>query len=114
MTNPCSVCPLTDRPSGVTDVDFALPDSITTWVLQAVGVSPEAGLCVAPPINVTAFRPFFVHVELPYSAVRLEQLEVRATVYNYMHRTLSVSGLEPVLLWRRQYIRGSALAVSVH
>ena len=75
------------------DVDFALPDSITTWVLQAVGVSPEAGLCVAQPINVTAFRPFFVHVELPYSAIRLEQLEVRATVYNYMHRTLSVSGL---------------------
>ena len=101
----------------MTDVDFALPDSITTWVLQAVGVSPEAGLCVAPPINVTAFRPFFVHVELPYSAVRLEQLEVRATVYNYMHRTLSVSGLQLLLLWRRQGVigsAGSALAVSVH
>ena len=80
-----------DRPSGKRDVDFALPDSITTWVLQAVGVSPEAGLCVAPPLNVTAFRAFFLHVDLPYTAVRLEQLEVRATVYNYMQRSLSVS-----------------------
>ena len=73
-------------------------------MLQAVGVSPEAGLCVAPPINVTAFRPFFVHVELPYSAVRLEQLEVRATVYNYMHRT-------PQCEWTTAR---SALAASVH
>lgn len=76
--------------SGKMELDFALPDSITTWVLQAVGVSPGAGLCVAPPINITAFRPFFVHVDLPYSAVRLEQLEVRVTVYNYMERALSV------------------------
>lgn len=77
-------------PTGKMDVDFALPDSITTWVLQAVGVSREEGLCVAPPLNVTAFRPFFVHMDLPYTAVRLEQLEVRATVYNYMQRALSV------------------------
>nr|AVP12644.1 complement C3-like protein 1 [Littorina littorea] len=77
-------------PTGEMELDFALPDSITTWVLQAVGVSPREGLCVAPPLNVTAFRPFFVHVDLPYTAVRLEQLEVRATVYNYMQRSLNV------------------------
>ncbi|KAL8600817.1 hypothetical protein ACOMHN_056475 [Nucella lapillus] len=77
-------------PTGKMDVDFALPDSITTWVLQAVGVSPGEGLCVAPPLNVTAFRPFFVQMDLPYTAVRLEQLEVRATVYNYLQRALSV------------------------
>nr|KAG5700006.1 hypothetical protein BaRGS_001825 [Batillaria attramentaria] len=75
--------------TGKIELDFALPDSITTWVLQAVGLSPGAGLCVAPPINLTTFRPFFVHVDLPYSAVRLEQLEVRVTVYNYMERALS-------------------------
>ena len=51
-----------DRPGGKRDVDFALPDSITTWVLQAVGVSPEAGLCVAPPLNVMAFRTLCIPI----------------------------------------------------
>ena len=76
-------------------MDFALPDSITTWVVQAIGVSREDGLCVAPPLNITTFRSSFVHVDLPYVSVRLEQLEVRATackhVYNYMVRPISVS-----------------------
>jgi hypothetical protein len=60
-------------------------------VIQALGVSPEEGLCIAPPLNITTFRPFFLHVDLPYAAVRLEQLEVRATIYNYMTRSISVS-----------------------
>ena len=79
------------RSTGKEDMDFALPDSITTWVVQAIGVSKEDGLCVAPPLNITTFRSFFVHVDLPYVSVRLEQLEVRATVYNYMSRPISVS-----------------------
>ncbi|RUS87187.1 hypothetical protein EGW08_005027 [Elysia chlorotica] len=77
-------------PEGKVDVDFVLPDSITTWTVQAVGMSQEAGLCVAPPLHVTAFRNFFVQVDLPYSVVRLEQVEARATIYNYLPRTLRV------------------------
>ncbi|KAK3801074.1 hypothetical protein RRG08_027278 [Elysia crispata] len=75
---------------GKVDVDFVLPDSITTWSVQAVGMSQGAGLCVAPPLQVTAFRNFFVQVDLPYSVVRLEQVEARATIYNYLSRTLRV------------------------
>ncbi|GFR85504.1 complement component C3 [Elysia marginata] len=77
-------------PEGKADVDFVLPDSITTWTVQAVGVSLGAGLCVAPPLQVTAFRNFFVQLDLPYSVVRLEQVEARATIYNYLPRTLKV------------------------
>ncbi|XP_064619848.1 complement C3-like [Lineus longissimus] len=60
-----------------------LPDSITTWVISGVSVSESAGMCVAKPINVTAKKEFFVHADLPYAAVRGEQLEVKATVYNF-------------------------------
>ncbi|XP_012944672.1 complement C3 [Aplysia californica] len=78
-------------PDGKTEVNFALPDSITTWSVQAVGVSKEAGLCVAPPLQLATFSSFFIHLDLPYSVIRLEQLEVRATVYNYMSRRLRVN-----------------------
>nr|UIO57920.1 complement protein C3-1 [Biomphalaria glabrata] len=76
---------------GRADVDFVLPDSITTWSVEALGMSVEAGLCVAPPLELTTFTSFFVHLDLPYSVVRLEQVEVRATVYNYMTKKIRVN-----------------------
>lgn len=78
------------RPEGKADVDFVLPDSITTWSIHTLGMSQEAGLCVAPPMEIPTFSSFFVHLDLPYSAIRLEQVEIRATVYNYMNRNLRV------------------------
>ncbi|CAG5115195.1 unnamed protein product, partial [Candidula unifasciata] len=78
-------------PEGKADVDFVLPDSITTWSIQTLGMSQETGLCVAPPMEIPTFSSFFVHLDLPYSATRLEQVEIRATVYNYMHRKLRVN-----------------------
>lgn len=83
------------RPSGRLDLEFALPHSVTTWVFQALGVSSDSGLCVAPPTNLTTFTTFFLQVDLPYSAVRLEQLEVRVTVYNYLPRLLEVLHRNP-------------------
>ena len=67
-----------------------MPDSITTWVISGVGVS-DIGMCVAKPINVTVKKKFFVHADLPYAAVRFEQLEVKATVYNFGMRRIIVS-----------------------
>ena len=86
----CSMKSVPHRPEGMTSIDFTLPDSITTWVVQAVGVSTQHGFCVGEPHNITAFKNFFVHLDLPYSAVRLEQLEVQATVYNYLNRDIMV------------------------
>ncbi|XP_064641564.1 complement C3-like [Lineus longissimus] len=67
-----------------------LPDSITTWVISGVSVSPDQGMCVAVPTNITSRKKFFVHVDLPYAAVRTEQLEVKATVYNLGNRNVRV------------------------
>ncbi|KAI0234035.1 Complement C5, partial [Lamellibrachia satsuma] len=72
--------------SGRGSVPVTFPDSITTWVVQGIGLSPQAGMCVAQPFKVTVFRDFFIQLDLPYSVMLGEQVEVRATLYNYLHR----------------------------
>ena len=59
------------------------PDSITTWNLRAVGVSPEHGLGIANA-ELTVFQPFFLQVDLPYSAIRGEEFPVMVALYNYL------------------------------
>ena len=76
--------------SGHGSVPVRFPDSITTWLVQAVGISSRSGMCVAEPYKVTVFRDFFIQLDLPYSVVLGEQLEVRATLYNYLRHRLAV------------------------
>ena len=59
------------------------PDSITTWNLRAVGVSPEHGLGIGNA-ELTVFQPFFLSVDLPYSAIRGEEFPVKVALYNYL------------------------------
>ena len=61
-----------------------VPDSITTWMLRAVGVSRDHGLGVAEA-GLTVFQPFFLQVDLPFSAVRGEELPVKVALYNYLN-----------------------------
>ncbi|XP_056426206.1 complement C3-like isoform X2 [Hyla sarda] len=67
-----------------------LKDSITTWELLAVSLSEDKGICVAKPYEIQAFQSFFVDLRLPYSAVRNEQVEIRAILYNYESKDLQV------------------------
>ncbi|NXD93174.1 CO4B protein, partial [Chaetorhynchus papuensis] len=66
------------------------PDSITTWEVQAISISPEKGFCVADPHTFAVFKDFFVSLRLPYSVRRNEQLEIKAVVYNYLPNDLQV------------------------
>ncbi|NXY17429.1 CO4 protein, partial [Atrichornis clamosus] len=66
------------------------PDSITTWEVQAISISPEKGFCVAEPHTFAVFKDFFVSLRLPYSVRRHEQLEIKAVVYNYLPKDLQV------------------------
>ncbi|XP_071947324.1 venom factor-like [Antedon mediterranea] len=70
--------------------DFSLPSSITKWQIQAVSVSPNYGMCVADPLTLTAFLDFFIQLDIPYSIVRGEQVEIQATVFNYQRQDLRV------------------------
>ncbi|XP_026068301.1 complement C3-like isoform X2 [Carassius auratus] len=60
-----------------------LKDSITTWQILAVSLSPTLGICVAEPEEMVVFKHLFIDLKMPYSAVRGEQLEIRAIIHNY-------------------------------
>ncbi len=67
-----------------------VPDTITTWMLRAVGISKENGLGVAEA-QLKAFQPFFASVDLPYSAIRGEEFPVKVAVYNYLDKPQRVT-----------------------
>ncbi|XP_075729465.1 venom factor isoform X2 [Rhipicephalus microplus] len=102
---------------GVADIATSLPHSITTWSVQAVSVAPSGGVCIPQPREVRAFQLFFLQVVLPYSVVRKEQIEVLATVYNYVNETIRcnvyVYGLEGVCTGTQEGERSERRAVSV-
>ncbi|KTF72404.1 hypothetical protein cypCar_00046387, partial [Cyprinus carpio] len=70
---------------GTTSVtkEIYLKDSITTWQILAVSLSPTLGICVAEPEEMVVFKSFFIDLKIPYLAVRGEQLEIRAIIHNY-------------------------------
>ncbi|XP_062904334.1 complement C4-like [Mobula hypostoma] len=67
-----------------------IPDSITTWEIQAVGLFDNKGFCVAEPKPLKVFKKVFVSLRLPYSVKRNEQLEVRVVLYNYHNREIEL------------------------
>ncbi|XP_059349224.1 complement C3 isoform X1 [Ammospiza nelsoni] len=71
-------------------VPVFLQDSITTWEVLAVSLSPTKGLCVATPYEITVMKQFFIDLRLPYSVVRNEQVEIRAILYNYWLHDITV------------------------
>ncbi|GAA6085525.1 complement C3-like, partial [Tachysurus ichikawai] len=67
-----------------------LKDSITTWQILAISLSKTHGICVADPYEITVEKDFFVDLKLPYSAVRNEQLEVKAILHNFSNKNQKV------------------------
>ncbi|XP_026716227.1 complement C5 isoform X2 [Athene cunicularia] len=63
-------------------LSVTLPDSLTTWEIQGVGIS-DKGICVAAPLEVQVVKDIFLSVHVPYSVVRGEQIELKGSVYNY-------------------------------
>uniref|UniRef100_A0A3B3QDC0 NTR domain-containing protein n=1 Tax=Paramormyrops kingsleyae TaxID=1676925 RepID=A0A3B3QDC0_9TELE len=76
--------------SGSARVSRVVPDTITTWETDAFCLS-QAGLGLAPPLNLTVFQPFFLEITLPYSVVRGENFELKATVFNYLPKCIMVT-----------------------
>uniref|UniRef100_A0A670K9B6 C3 and PZP like alpha-2-macroglobulin domain containing 8 n=1 Tax=Podarcis muralis TaxID=64176 RepID=A0A670K9B6_PODMU len=70
--------------SGEAHLRVETPGSITTWLAEAVGISEEKGLGLAPQSQLRTFKPFFVDFSLPYSVIRGEQTKVPLTVHNYL------------------------------
>nr|DBA20494.1 TPA: hypothetical protein GDO54_017267 [Pyxicephalus adspersus] len=74
----------------------AVPDSITTWEIQAVGMSAGKGFCVADPVKVKVFKPFHIYLRVPLTVKRFEQIELRPVLYNFGERELKREGVAVV------------------
>ncbi|KAF4086026.1 hypothetical protein AMELA_G00101400 [Ameiurus melas] len=75
--------------SGSAQLPVTVPDTITTWETEAFCVS-SMGLGLAPPVQLTVFQPFFLELSLPYSIIRGEVFELKATVFNYLSKCIMV------------------------
>ena len=80
---------MTTDASGNASRKVTVPDSITTWMLRAVAVSKDKGLGVAED-SLVVFQPFFLTIDLPFSAIRGEEFPVSVAIYNYLDETQSV------------------------
>ncbi|KAL6103005.1 a2ml1 [Pungitius sinensis] len=76
--------------SGTKDVSLTVPDTITTWETEAFCLSPQ-GFGLAPRKEITVFQPFFLELSLPYSIIRGEHFELKATVFNYLTSCIMVT-----------------------
>jgi len=80
---------LTTGADGRKSVEVTVPDTITTWMMRAVAISREKGLGIAED-ELRAFQPFFLKIDLPYSAIRGEEFPVQVAIYNYLDEPQSV------------------------
>ncbi|KAK3551289.1 hypothetical protein QTP70_013944 [Hemibagrus guttatus] len=69
--------------NGQATTKIILPDTITTWEIQAVSLSPDHGFCVAKPLHILAFKELFISLQLPYSVRKNEQMAIVVVIYNY-------------------------------
>lgn len=69
--------------SGFAQQQFTIPSSITTWSVNAVGLSEQYAMCVARPLEILVRKYLFIQLHMPYSVIRKEQVEIVATIFNY-------------------------------
>ncbi|NXF33981.1 A2ML1 protein, partial [Nyctibius bracteatus] len=74
---------------GSAEVTVTVPDTITEWEAGMFCTAPQ-GLGLAPATTLTAFKPFFVELALPYAVVRHEAFTLVATIFNYLRQCLRV------------------------
>ncbi|TAK36664.1 MAG: alpha-2-macroglobulin [Chloroflexota bacterium] len=76
--------------SGRAKLPVKAPDSITTWMVRAVGLSRDKGLGIGET-QLKVFQPFFLSADLPYSAIRGEELPAKIALYNYLATPQEIS-----------------------
>ncbi|XP_064116353.1 pregnancy zone protein-like [Macrobrachium nipponense] len=77
--------------SGETAKEVELPDTVTTWVGEAVCLHPELGIGLSPKSSITSFVPFFLDLSHPATARRNEKVPVLVSVFNYLNESLPVT-----------------------
>ncbi|KAM6185159.1 CD109 antigen [Rhynchocyon petersi] len=73
------------------DFEVTVPDTITSWMATAFVISEDRGLgLTAAPVELQAFQPFFIFLNLPYSVIRGEEFALEVTIFNYLKNTTEV------------------------
>ncbi|KAM5145638.1 complement C4-B-like [Mantella aurantiaca] len=67
-----------------------VPDSLTTWEIQAIGMSVGKGFCVVDPLKVKVYKAFHIHLRVPLTVKRFEQIELRPVLYNFEDQPMMV------------------------
>ncbi|XP_073402583.1 alpha-2-macroglobulin [Dendrobates tinctorius] len=76
---------------GHSNLKVTVPDSITTWKVGMFCTSEEEGFGLIEPMSFVTFQPFFLDTTLPFSAIRGEAFNLKATVFNYLKQTIRIS-----------------------
>ncbi|KAK7098096.1 CD109 antigen-like [Littorina saxatilis] len=75
-----------------TNVKVKTPDTITTWVVSAFAVHPKMGLAFAEkPAELVSIKRLFIKLDLPYSALRGEDVCFTAITFNRYDEPVQVS-----------------------
>ncbi|XP_030302930.1 CD109 antigen [Calypte anna] len=75
-----------------TTMEVTVPDTITSWVASAFVMSENSGLGVTTaPVELEAFQPFFIFLNLPYSVIRGEQFILEVNIFNYLKEDAEVT-----------------------
>ncbi|XP_028443323.1 complement C3 isoform X2 [Perca flavescens] len=85
-------CPQENPNCDTTTLMKTIPllDSMTTLQFTGISLSRTHGICVGEPLEVIIRKEFFIDLRLPYSAVRQEQLEIKAILHNNSPDPLTV------------------------
>ncbi|XP_065356862.1 thioester-containing protein 1 allele R1-like isoform X2 [Calliphora vicina] len=75
--------------SAVTTINFKVPDSITTWVVDAFSINEKTGIGILDSsVKITASKSFFINTYLPYSIKRGEIVSIPIVIFNYNPESL--------------------------
>lgn len=68
---------------------MTIPESITTWSLTGISFSHLSGIGISNT-NFDVALPFFIQLNLPYSAKRGEGIVINILIFNYLNDTQDV------------------------
>ncbi|MBI4617431.1 MAG: hypothetical protein HY720_27720, partial [Planctomycetes bacterium] len=75
--------------AGVVDYAVTLPDSITTWRVDASGIAAD-GRAGEHTFDLATFQPFFVRPDLPKTWREGDEVELPVAIHNYSDGKLAV------------------------
>eukprot|EP00795_Rhopilema_esculentum_P010956 gene10956-19791_t len=76
---------------GFLEQGFTLPDSITTWEISAIAMNSQTGFGLSNTVNIQSRMNLFIHLKMPPSVQRHEQITVYAVLYNFNARNTRVN-----------------------